>query len=271
MKIRTIAGAVIATAAAAALTIGAAAESYNAYIGFQTTPYSFRNKPTEPTYGVATDYFNSVIVWGGNDPETFPEYEDNFDYDISGYVLPATFTDAVIDKDGTYTVSVDGFDWALDGASAFNLLFVATDIPSDAGVTITDASIIVDGEVAETVAEPMVDPDDEKAGTLGILFANIWNTELESYKGAYPTKSLAIQFTVSGLGAADAEAPVEEAPSADETPADTTVDEAPAAGDVAAATDSSKGSPDTGIESVAAIGGLAILAGAAIAFTRKRK
>ena len=55
MKIRTIAGAVIATAAAAALTIGAAAESYNAYIGFQTTPYSFRNKPTEPTYGIATD------------------------------------------------------------------------------------------------------------------------------------------------------------------------------------------------------------------------
>ena len=112
----------------------------------------------------------------------------------------------------------------------------------------------------------MIDPDDEKAGTLGILFANIWNTELESYKGAYPTKSLAIQFTVSGLGAADAEAPA-----ADETPADTTVDAAPAAGDVAAATDSSKGSPDTGIESVAAIGGLAILAGAAIAFTRKRK
>lgn len=265
MKTRKIAAAVIATAAAAALSIGAAAESYNAYIGFQTTPYSFRNKPTEPTYGAATEYFNSVIVWGGNDPETFPEYEDNYDYDIDGYVLPADFTDVVIDKDGTYTVAVDNFDWALDGASAFNLLFVATDIPSDAGVTITDASIIVDGTVAETVAEPMVDPDDEKAGTLGILFANIWNTELTSYAGAYPTKSLAIEFTVNGLGAGEAE-DVEEAPAAD---AD--VDEAPAAGDVDAAVDSSKGSPDTGIESVAAIGGLAILAGAAIAITRKRK
>ncbi len=258
MKTRRIAAAAIAAVAAAALSIGAAAESYNAYIGFQTTPYSFRNKPTEPTYGIATDYFNSVIVWGGNDPETFPEYEDNYDYDIDGYVLPATFTDAVIDKDGTYTVSVDGFNWALDGASAFNLLFVATDIPSDAGVTITDASIIVDGTVAETVATPMVDPDDEKAGTLGILFANIWNTELTSYAGAYPTESLAIEFTVTGLGAGEAE----EAPVADE---------APAAGDVDAAVESSKGSPDTGIESVAAIGGLAILAGAAIAITRKRK
>ena len=47
--------------------------------------------------------------------------------------------------------------------------------------------------------------------------------------------------------------------------------EAPAAGDVAADTDSTKGSPDTGIEDVAVIGGLAVLAGAAIAFTRKRK
>lgn len=269
MKTRRIAAAAIAAVAAAALSIGAAAESYNAYIGFQTTPYSFRNKPTEPTYGAATDYFNSVIVWGGNDPETFPEYEDNYDYDIDGYVLPATFTDAVIDKDGTYTVAVDGFDWALDGASAFNLLFVATDIPSDAGVTITDASIIVDGVVAETVATPMVDPDDEKAGTLGILFANIWNTELTSYAGAYPTESLAIEFTVNGLGAGEAE----EAPVAEETPAveEAPAAEAPAAGDVDAAADSSKGSPDTGIESVAAIGGLAILAGAAIAITRKRK
>lgn len=258
MKTRKIAAAVIATAAAAALSIGAAAESYNAYIGFQTTPYSFRNKPTEPTYGAATEYFNSVIVWGGNDPETFPEYEDNYDYDIDGYVLPADFTDVVIDKDGTYTVAVDNFDWALDGASAFNLLFVATDIPCDAGVTITDASIIVDGVVAETIAKPMVDPDDEKAGTLGILFANIWNSDLTSYAGAYPTKSLAIEFTVNGLGEGEAE----EAPAATE---------APAAGDVDAAVDSSKGSPDTGIEGVAAIGGLAILAGAAIAITRKRK
>ena len=53
--------------------------------------------------------------------------------------------------------------------------------------------------------------------------------------------------------------------------ASTTTDAPAAAGDVDAATDSSKGSPDTGIEDVAVIGGLAIVAGAAIAFTRKRK
>ncbi len=76
------------------------------------------------------------------------------------------------------------------------------------------------------------------------------------------------------------EAPVEEAPAAeDETAApveDTTsdeapVEEAPAAGDVDAATDSSKGSPDTGIADVAAVAGLAIVAGGAVLVSKKRK
>ena len=48
-------------------------------------------------------------------------------------------------------------------------------------------------------------------------------------------------------------------------------EDATTAGDVDSSTDSSKGSPDTGIEDLAVIGGLAVLAGAAIAFTRKRK
>lgn len=46
---------------------------------------------------------------------------------------------------------------------------------------------------------------------------------------------------------------------------------APAAGDVAAATDSSKGSPDTGIADVAVFGGIALVAAAGVAVARKRK
>ena len=46
---------------------------------------------------------------------------------------------------------------------------------------------------------------------------------------------------------------------------------APAAGDVDAATDSSKGSPDTGIADVAAVAGLAVLAIGGVVFTKKRK
>ena len=120
MKMKRFIGAAAAMAVAGTLTVGAAAETYNAYIGFQTTPYSFRNSFDDATYGkdVADGkYFNSVIVWGGNDPTIFPKYTDCFDDDIQGYVIPATYTDVTIKQSGTYTVGISDFDWALDGAS----------------------------------------------------------------------------------------------------------------------------------------------------------
>lgn len=40
MKMRRFIGAAAAMAVAGTLTVGAAAETYNAYIGFQTAPYS---------------------------------------------------------------------------------------------------------------------------------------------------------------------------------------------------------------------------------------
>ncbi len=49
------------------------------------------------------------------------------------------------------------------------------------------------------------------------------------------------------------------------------VTEEPAAGDVAAATDSTKGSPDTGVADVAAVAGLAIVAAGAVVVAKKRK
>ncbi|MBQ9384740.1 MAG: hypothetical protein IJT87_10945 [Ruminiclostridium sp.] len=76
-------------------------------------------------------------------------------------------------------------------------------------------------------------------------------------------------------GSIEEETPDEELP-ADE-PEDTAITDAPveetaaAAGDVDAATDSSKGSPDTGIADVAAIAGIAIVAAGAVLVSRKRK
>ncbi len=265
MKITKIFAAAAASAiAVSAMATVASAADYNAYIGFQTTTYSFRNEWDEANYGKATDYFDDFIVWGAEatDPETYPEYEDNFDYDIAGYVLPADYTDAVITGDGTYTVKAEGIDWGLKGESDFNLLFVSTDLPIDAGAVCTSATVYVDGEAVKTVENPIC--DDTKAN-FNIFIANNWNADIGSWGSlAFPTSSLAIEFTIEGLGGAA----VEEAPAVEESPA---VEEAPATGDVDAATDSSKGSPDTGIEDVAVIGGLAIVAGAAIALTRKRK
>ena len=64
----------------------------------------------------------------------------------------------------------------------------------------------------------------------------------------------------------------EEADEAVEEPAEEeTIEEAPATGDVDAATDSSKGSPDTGVADVAAVAGLGVLAAGAIIFAKKRR
>ena len=69
-----------------------------------------------------------------------------------------------------------------------------------------------------------------------------------------------VTFEVYGLDEAT-EAPAEEAPA----------EEAPATGDVDATTDSTKGSPDTGVADVAAVAGLAVLAGGAFIVAKKRK
>ena len=62
------------------------------------------------------------------------------------------------------------------------------------------------------------------------------------------------------------ETPVLIAPAPEET-----VEEAPAAGDVAAAAETSKGSPDTGVADVAAVAGLAVAAAGAFVIAKKRK
>lgn len=80
----------------------------------------------------------------------------------------------------------------------------------------------------------------------------------------------------------DADADEDDADADDEVPAETTAapaettaapatSQAPAAGNVDAATDSSKGSPDTGVADVAAVAGLAIVAGGAVLVAKKRK
>ena len=188
--------------------VAAGAENYHAYIGFQTGPFSTRNTFDDAAYGRDVEggkYFNSVIVWGGNDPTIFPKYTDCFDEDIQGYVIPATYTDVTIKQSGTYTVGISDFDWALDGASSFNLLFVSTDLPFDknTGESIakfSNAKIIVDGKVTAEFANPIIDTAyGMMTGYTKIQFANIWNNVLkvDGYAGAYPKKSLEIQFDVS--------------------------------------------------------------------------
>ena len=96
-------------------------------------------------------------------------------------------------------------------------------------------------------------PDD--ARTVDGLAADATATPVSNSIGEW--KTMEVTFTVSGADAAAA------APAENEA--------APAAGNVDAATDSSKGSPDTGIADVAAVAGIAVLAGGAFIVAKKRK
>ncbi|MBQ4165804.1 MAG: hypothetical protein IJD85_05725, partial [Oscillospiraceae bacterium] len=123
---------ILASVAVASIAAGAVAATAGAYTGavsFQNTLYTFRNGMSDTNY--ATYWDESVVAWpqGGNLDQTYPDFADYFDWDIEAYILPGGFNDVTIDGDGTYTASVDGFAWEIDGVTAFNFVQVTTDIP----------------------------------------------------------------------------------------------------------------------------------------------
>ncbi|MGN0609953.1 MAG: hypothetical protein ACI4J6_12150 [Oscillospiraceae bacterium] len=242
MKTSKIFGVAAAAAiAASALAVPASAEgTYHAYIGIQSASYSFRNAWYEPSYGkgVTGDdgmvYFDQITGWDGP----------------TAVNKGGVFTDAEITGDGTYTVSVTDFDFGAD--ETLNLLFVSTDIPLDAGITISDVKVIMDGNTKYTFDEAYLSPDATEY--VEPMCINIWNDDLGKADGLFgymmPTSSVEISFTVSGMGDASAAA------------ADTT----DASADVAETTSAS-----TGNTAAAVIASVMAVAGAAAVATKKRK
>lgn len=223
MKIKKIIAAVAASVVAVStMAISAFAEDYNAYLGVQTNPsWIFRNGWTDPTYGKGTEYFDSLNKDGAPAPE-----------------LGGTFTDVKITGDGTYKVSLTGAD--LSGEEKFSLLFVSTDIPVDAGVSITNVKVIIDGQEKYTFAEAFIPEDTGEY--IQVQARNIWNDDLGGDEGLFaymmPNDSVEMEFTVSGMGsgAAASDAADDTADTADtaETTTETTTTTSPTTGNVPA-------------------------------------
>lgn len=234
MKLKKI----LAAAAAAAMALSAlmipssAADTYHAYLGVQTQPnWIFRNAWNDGSFGKDVyDSFNNLSANGAP-------------ADIAG-----TFTDAEITGDGTYKVSLDGAD--LSSEESFSLLFVSTDIPLDSGITISDVKVVIDGNTKYTFDEAYLNPDE--ATYVSPACINMWNEDLGKADGLFgytmPTDSVAIEFTVSGMGSG----------AAADTTADTTgTTETTSAG--------------TGNTSAAVILSVMAVAGAAAVAAKKRK
>ena len=230
--------------------------TYHAYIGIQTPKYSFRNAWYD-AYGMNdTDnpgFFDRITGW-----------TDEGD----AVELPGTITDATIEGNGTYTVSVTGLEFP-DGEFAdqdyMNLIFVDTDIPNTGDITISDMKLNVNGSSVSIT--PVISPDSEE--WLVMLIQNIWNEDVATI-GYYPTPvtDISITFNVSGFDY-DNEAATEAAdelisPAPEETTGDEVATEA-------AATDE-KGGLGTGAI-VGIIAGCAVVAGggAAVVASKKKK
>lgn len=155
------------------------AAEVHAYIGLQTNVYTFRNSYSDGTYGHDSEYFNTLIKWG----------EDDEIIDTG-----ATFTDATITGDGTYSVSVSGYDFSQD-SEGLNMLFVSTDFAYYPTMRISDVSVQTDDTVIP-IDKANVSTDDY--GNLYIELVNIYNTELAPLDYTMPTDSFTINFTISG-------------------------------------------------------------------------
>ena len=184
--------------------------TYNAYIGLQTPKYSFRNSWSESSYGLngseGSEYFERITSWTD---------------DGSAFTTPGTITDAVIEGNGTYTVSVTGIEWP-EGEFAdqdyMNQIFISTDIPNTGEVTISNVVLTIDNtNVSLASAGAILSPDDVDYMT--ILIQNIWNSDVTTI-GYYsvPFTDISISFDVAGFDydKAAQDAPADEPPTNDE-------------------------------------------------------
>ncbi|MBR2283288.1 MAG: glycoside hydrolase family 5 protein [Ruminococcus sp.] len=159
--------------------------SGNMYIGIQTKVYTFRNACNDGTYGVNSDYFNTLIKWEDTDGDGSDDITD----------AGAVFTDAEVKEDGTYTVGVSGYDFSAD-SEGLNMLFVSTDFEYSTALRVYDVKLICDGTEIP-VDRPVVSEDSD--GNLYIELVNIYNTEAPDIEYTMPKDSFEITMTLEGV------------------------------------------------------------------------
>jgi len=255
--------ATIAVSALAATALAVTASAETAGLIFQTNAWTFRN-----TIGQ-----NKAIWWD-------PDFGDAMEFETWNA------GDVEITADGTYTVSFEKnvMTDCKDGPEQFwNFLKLQTDISAAEypDVQITIDSLKVDGKEIEAAKSAVQGTDKTsdseyfdsttvKDVTDGYLvgFYNTWNPDETVISSEDFGGKVECTFTITGFKAADSAPAAEEtqAPAAEET-------KAPAnnAGDTNTAAGADKNNADTGVEGVAAVAGIAIIAAGAIVIAKKRK
>lgn len=264
MKITKILGAASAAVVSAAV-MAASAGAYEAFLMYASSDWSVQSMDATTanatTADVTGDGTYTVAVSGF-------EWED----EETAEMVPATATGATV-----FCVDIDGLANALGcgkDAEGYDALQTAAEKMAFAqatGLTISDVVITATNSDG-TSTDIAVDESKLYYGDIegnGKIRLEIYNAYGDTSKdapidaaGLSFDDTLSVTFTVSGTGMGDAAA-------SDDNPADVATVDAEAPADNAAASDG-KGSPDTGVEGIAVVAGVAALAAGAVIVSKKR-
>ena len=252
--------------AAVASTLVVAAGAEKAGLGFQTANWLFRNNLEQSKI-----YVCDTNAEEGSGEAVGDEY----------FARPGSFEDVTIDKDGTYTAKltgIEGKDLGDNVATGFNVLKLYTNIVvedhPDLVITLTsikfsgtemlsapvsfdyvEGNDIADLDTTKPDANCADNKDAVVAGLAGVPIINSWSPDAEILddKAGNFASDIEVTFDVTGY---------------DKAPADT---DAPATEAPATTGDSTKPNTNTGVEGVAAVAGVALLAAGAVVVAKKRK
>ncbi len=262
MKITKILGAASAAVVSAAV-LAASASAYDAFLMYASSDWSVQcmaaDSENATTADVTGDGTYTVSISGF-------EWED----EDTAEMVPATATGVTV-----FCVDIDGLANALGcgkDAEGYDALETAADKMAFAQATGLSISNVVitatnsDGSTTDIAVDEskLFYGDIEGNGKIRLEIYNAYgDTSKDAPIGTDWSfdDSLSVTFTISGTGMGNA--------AADDTASDAT--STADAGVADTNTGADKGSPDTGVEGIAAVAGVAVLAAGAVLVSKKRK
>ena len=263
MKIRSIMAAA-AVAVVGTLAVSATAGAYEAFLMYTDTNWGWTCMKAEefPAGTVDVTADGTYTVYVDNTISTATVEDEETGEDVATVAAGAQVFCVDIDglaADYNAGKDADGYEACQTGADKMAFAKAAGIEVSDVKVTTTST----DGTTTDVAVDQskVIFGDIEGNGKIRIEIYNAYGdtsaAPAVNVEDINFDEKIAVTFTISGLGGAAAE----ETGDAAETPADTATT-TPAA---------DKGSPDTGVEGIAAVAGVAALAAGALIVAKKRK
>ena len=166
----------------------AIAADYNAYFGFQTENYIFRNTWDDASYGKDVEdgkWFGQMTGWDGDVAVNYG----------------GTYVDAAVTGNGTYSVSLTTGEMGFGPDTFFRMLNVSTDIPSKAVkegvITISDVTVKFGEGRTQSMTYVNTSGDYARICLVDEYDSKVGTDVAYTMPGANET--IVISFTVSGL------------------------------------------------------------------------